>query len=261
MSARLAPPVCSQHRPCRCQTVKNVTMGRRETPAPVRTAQHGTCRCNVRKACGLAVFFSVFTSVNAFGKGSVTLDALFILACLWAVCFALIACIFARSRKNHKEQYDTLRELGMLKTSSPVANPVVPVLLGPRPRANARGRRSCGCRSCFCRLCCRHYQATFLSFPEDRVSAEMGLDASLYLSHMKLCAKFWLFHSCTTSLGLMALYQLEGKSIGMEVYAFSYGNLPQGSKWHWVSVACAAWGEFARSEHKRLRVTCFAHQQ
>ena len=44
--------------------------------------------------------------------------------------------------------------------------------------------------------------------PAHEITAEMGLDASLYLLHAAQLAKFWLFHFCTSGFVLIVTYQV-----------------------------------------------------
>eukprot|EP01048_Picozoa_sp_COSAG05_P012284 COSAG05_NODE_1218_length_5483_cov_330.229569_2_plen_438_part_00 len=72
---------------------------------------------------------------------------------------------------------------------------------------------------------------------------EMGLDAAMYMCHMRLCGRYWLIQFCTTGLFTSLVYQLCGEkeegSSWIDVYSWSYANLkPQ---YRWVSVVFAFW--------------------
>lgn len=130
------------------------------------------------------------SSVEAAGSGHLPWYALGFLFVFWGLCFVGIFYIFSCLRAKNQAGFDEARGLGLVLEEDGEEKDVVAELDEEEKLTILGG---------------------FLnSFPNEEMSHEMGLDASLYLAHAMQLTKFWAFHFCTTGIILIMTYQIAG---------------------------------------------------
>jgi hypothetical protein len=87
--------------------------------------------------------------------------------------------------------------------------------------------------------------AGWMSKPIAEVYRDSGLDAALYLTHVKQMAIYCTVHFCTMGLGLVSVYVLagdvEGDEQSLSMFAWSYANLGPNNGLRFITVAASYW--------------------
>ena len=90
---------------------------------------------------------------------------------------------------------------------------------------------------------------------------EMGLDAAMYMCHMRLCGRYWLMQFCSTGIVSILVYQFCGQDGGhwIDLYSWSYANLRPEYRWvtvlfaFWMTVCCVIFVTYRQKQIIRLK--------